>query len=133
MIFTPASTRLVGERLGRSPGHGEHADDDVLVLDGLASSSVARTACGADLRADLRRVGVEDRDDPEAVVGEDVGAGDRRAEVAGAEQRDVVLARGAQDLADLRDQRVDVVADAALAELAEADRSRRICVELTWV
>src|SRR4029079_18752534 len=37
-----------------------------------------------------------------------------------AEQRDVVLARGAQDLADLRDERVDVVADAALAELAEA-------------
>ena len=46
--------------------------------------------------------------------------GDRLAEVAGAEQRDVVLAAGAQDLADLRDQRVDVVAHAALAELAEA-------------
>ena len=41
-------------------------------------------------------------------------------EVAGAEQRDVVLAGGAQDLADLRDERVDVVAHAALAELAEA-------------
>ena len=38
----------------------------------------------------------------------------------GAEQRDVVLARGPQDLADLGDERVDVVADAALAELAEA-------------
>ena len=31
-----------------------------------------------------------------------------------------MLARGAEDLADLRDQRLDVVADAALAELAEA-------------
>ena len=54
------------------------------------------------------------------MVGEDVGAGDRLAEVAGAEEGDVVLAGGAQDLADLRDQRLDVVADAALAELAEA-------------
>ena len=34
-------------------------------------------------------------------------------------ERDVVLARRAQDAADLGDQRVDVVADAALAELAE--------------
>ena len=54
------------------------------------------------------------------MVGEDVGAGDRLAEVAGAEEGDVVLAGGAQDLADLGDQRVDVVADPALAELAEA-------------
>src|SRR5262249_29661093 len=53
-------------------------------------------------------------------VGEDRRAGDRLAEVAGAEQGDVVLPGGAEDLADLRDQRVDVVADPALAELAEA-------------
>ncbi len=33
--------------------------------------------------------------------------------MTGAEQRDVVLAARAQDLADLRDERVDVVADAA--------------------
>ncbi len=54
------------------------------------------------------------------MVGEDVGARDRPAEVSGAEERDVVLAARAQDLADLRHERVDVVADAALAELAEA-------------
>jgi hypothetical protein len=54
------------------------------------------------------------------VVGEDVRVGDRAAQVAGAEQRDVVLPGRAQDLADLPEQRVDVVADAALAELAEA-------------
>src|SRR5690606_36555615 len=42
------------------------------------------------------------------------------AEMPGAEQRDVVLPGGAQDLADLRDQAVDVVAHPALAELAEA-------------
>src|SRR5262249_40663692 len=44
---------------------------------------------------------------------------DRLAEVACPEQGDVVLAGGPQDLADLADQRVDVVADATLAELAE--------------
>ena len=65
-------------------------------------------------------VGIEDGDDAEAVVGEDVRGGDRLAEVAGAEQGDVVLPGGAQDLADLRDQRVDVVAHATLAELPEA-------------
>ena len=85
----------------------------------------------ADLLADLLRVGVEDRHDAEAVVGEDVRAGgDGPAEVAGAEQRDVVLAGGAQDLADLRDERVDVVADAALAELAEA---REVAADLRGV
>ena len=41
-------------------------------------------------------------------------------EVPGADQRDVVLAGRAQDLADLGDERLDVVADPALAELAEA-------------
>ena len=56
--------------------------------------------------------------------------GDRLAEVPGAEQGDVVLAGGAQDLADLRDQRVDVVAHSALAELAEA---RQVAADLGGV
>src|SRR4051812_34253777 len=114
---------VVGHALSRLVGHGEHAHHDVLLVDHLLELVVAaHPQLGAfpDGLADLARVGVEDRDHPEAVVGEDVGACDRLAEVAGAEQRDVVLAAGAQDLADLRDERVDVVADAALAELAEA-------------
>ncbi len=73
-----------------------------------------------DALADLLRVGVEDGDDAEAVVGEDVARRDGPAEVARAEQRDVVLAGRPEDLADLRDERLDVVADPALAELAEA-------------
>src|SRR5205823_4870172 len=84
----------------------------------------------ADLLADLAAVDVEDRDHAEAMVGEDVRRGDRLAEVAGAEERDVVLAGGPQDLADLRDQRVDVVADAALAELAEP---RQVAADLRRV
>jgi hypothetical protein len=63
--------------------------------------------------------GVEHRHYPEAVVGEDVRGRDRRAEVPGAEQGDVVLARGSHDLADLRDERLDVVTNPALAELPE--------------
>src|SRR5919107_55113 len=78
-----------------------------------ASTSVSASGCAAG-------VDVEDGHDTEPVVGEDVRRGDRLAEVAGAEERDVVLAGGAQDLADLRNERVDVVAHAALAELAEA-------------
>src|SRR4051812_8328235 len=73
-----------------------------------------------DLLPELVRVLIEDRDDAEAVVGEDVRARDRLAEVTGTEERDVVLAGGPQDLADLADQAVDVVADPALAELPEA-------------
>src|SRR3954469_13072561 len=111
---------LVGQRLRRGRRHREHADDDVLLLDDLAQVVDRPDRLGAHRLADLRGVVVEDRDDAEPGVGEDVARGDRLAEVAGAEQRDVVLAGGAQDLADLRDERVDVVADAALAELAEA-------------
>src|SRR5215216_3790066 len=46
------------------------------------------------------------------------------------EQRDVVLAGGAQDLADLRDQRVDVVSHPPLAELSEA---RQVAADLRGV
>src|SRR5436305_1655827 len=53
------------------------------------------------------------------VLGEDRGARDRLSQPACADERDVVLALRAQDLADFPQQGVDVVADAALAELAE--------------
>src|ERR687890_266605 len=88
-----------------------------------ASTSVSASGCAA-------WVDVEDGHDTEPVVGEDVRRGDRAAEVAGAEERDVVLTGGAQDLADLRDEAVDVVADAALAELPEA---RQVAADLRGV
>ena len=120
MIFTPACDEVVGDRLGGGGRDGEHADDDVLVLDHRHELGAVAHGRRADDLPDLALVVVEDRDDAEAVVGEDVRRGDRLPEMAGAEQRDVVLARGPQDLADLRHERVDVVADAALAELPEA-------------
>src|SRR5437879_5448267 len=82
------------------------------------------------LGADLLIVGVEHGDHPEAVVSEDVRGRDRGAEMTRAEQRNVVLARGAQDLPDLRHERVHVVANPSLPELAE---SREIATDLGGV
>ena len=121
MIFTPASTRRSATSWAAAAGTARTPTTiSSLGDDRLAARRSRAPRRLADLGADDARVDVEHGDDLEAVVGEDVGAGDRLAEVAGAEEGDVVLAGGAQDLADLRDQRLDVVADPALAELAEA-------------
>ena len=64
-------------------------------------------------------VGVEDGRDVDPVLREDGRACDRLPEPPRPDERDVVLALRPQDLADLAEQRVDVVADPALAELAE--------------
>ena len=88
----------------------------------------------SDRLADLLAVDVEGGRDVEAVVGEDRRAGDRLAEPAGAEERDVVLALRPQDLADLAREAVDVVADArACRTFRTPERSRRICVALMFV
>ena len=86
-----------------------------------------------DARADLLGVVVEHRRDRDAVLGEDRRARDRAPEPSGADERDVVLALRAQDLPDLLEQRVGAVADAALPERPNAERSRRICVALMFV
>src|SRR6478752_7089830 len=110
MIFTPASTR--------SSAHC-CADDDVLVVHGVLEARIRADLDRADRAADERLVRVEDRGDRDPVLAEDRGAGDRLAEPAGADEGDVVLALGAEDPADLTEETVDRVADAALAELAE--------------
>src|SRR5215210_3269777 len=102
-------------------GHREDTHDHVLLADHTLEVVVGTHGERvADLVTDLAGILVEQRNDAEAVVREDVRPGDGLSEVARSEQRDVVLAGGAQDLADLRHERVDVVAHAALAELAEA-------------
>ena len=120
MIFTPASTSLSASAWAAAVGTARTPTTMSSSSTICCRSSGWRTCAVPTFSPIFAVVGVEDRHDAEAVVGEDVRGGDRLAEVAGAEQRDVVLAAGAQDLADLRDERVDVVADAALAELAEA-------------
>ena len=118
---------IVREVLGRCGWHREDRNHDVLVFDHLAQRRVVPDGQRANVGADLLLVGVEHGDHPEAVVGEDVRRRDRRAEVTGAEQSDVVLTRGAQDLADLRHQRINVVAHTSLAELPE---SRQVAPDL---
>ena len=54
------------------------------------------------------------------MVGKNVCLSDRETESACSDQDDVVLSCGAQNRADLTNQRVDVVANAALAKGAEA-------------
>src|SRR5438132_6598114 len=73
----------------------------------------------ADGVPDHLRVGVEDRGDVDSVLGEDRRAGDRLTEAARPDQGDVVLPLRPQDLANLAEQALDVVADASLAELPE--------------
>jgi hypothetical protein len=53
------------------------------------------------------------------VLGEDLGAGDRLTQAPGSDERDVVLALRTEDLADLAEQAVRVVADTPFSELAE--------------
>src|SRR5204863_4934633 len=57
--------------------------------------------------------------DVDPVLREDRRRRDRLAEAAGADERDVVLPLGSQDLADLAEEALDVVAHSALPELAE--------------
>ena len=120
MILTPASTRRSATAWAAAAGTARTPTTTSCSETTCSSSAEVAHRQAPDLVPDQVGIDVEHRDDPEPVVGEDVGAGDRLAEVAGAEEGDVVLAGGAQDLADLGDQRVDVVADAPLAELAEA-------------
>jgi len=79
---------------------------------------------------ELLRVGVEHGSDRDAVLGENRRRGDGGAETPGSDQCDVVLPLGAEDLADLGEERVDRVSDTPLAELAEA---RQVAADLRRV
>ena len=119
MIRTPESISSWATCCAWSAGTATHADDDVLLAHRVREPARVVDLHRADRPPDLLRVVVEDRRDVDPVLREDRRAGDRLAEPAGADERDVVLPLRPQDLADLAEQRVDVVADAALAELAE--------------
>ena len=108
----------------------QDADHDAAVVDDLVEGLEGAHGDAPERGPDLRRVDVEDRRDRDAVLREDRRRGDRPAEAARADQRDVVLPLGAQDLADLGEERVDRVADAALAELPEG---REVAADLRRV
>src|SRR5581483_4978313 len=84
----------------------------------------------ADVVADHAGARVEHGCDVDPMLREDQRARDRLAEPPRADERNVVLALRAQDLPDLRQQRVDRVADSALAELAEV---REVAADLRRV
>src|SRR5207249_9444643 len=94
-------------------------DDDVLLADRLGQPLVLGDRVVADLAPDLLRIRVEDGGDIDAGLGEDRRACDRLAEPPGADQGDVVLPLRPEDLPDLPEERVDVVAHPTLAELPE--------------
>ena len=127
MIFTPASIRSSATCCALSAGTARTPTMMFFSRTASGEAAVVADLDVADRPPDLLRVGVEDGGDVDPVLGEDRRARDRLAEAAGADQRDVVLALRAQDLADLAEQRVDVVADPALAELAE---SREVAPDL---
>ena len=124
---------VVGDLLRRAGRHGEDADDDVLVAHDVLQPTLVLDRRSAERVPDLGLVGVEDGRDVDPVLGEDRRAGDRLPEAAGADQGDVVLALRPEDLADLRQQRVDRVADPRFPNLPKFERSRRIWVALMFV
>ena len=71
---------------------------------------------------DLARVGVDERDDPEAAGAEAAVVGERLAEVADADDRDRPVVGEAELAGDLVEQVLDVVPDAAGAVGARGTR-----------
>ena len=67
----------------------------------------------------LLGVGVDYGRHVDPVLGEDRRRGDRLAQPARTYENDVVLTLRPEDLADLAEQRIDVVADASLTEFSE--------------
>ena len=130
MIFTPEATRSSAADCAADAGTASTPTMMFLSRTAVRQLAVLADHDVADRVADLRRILVEDGGDVDAVLREDRRARDRLAEPARADERDVVLPLRAQDLADLAEQRVDVVADAALAELAER---RQIAPDLSRV
>ena len=87
--------------------------------DFFSSLDVVDRHAAARLLADLLVQVVEQRGDLEAFLPEARIVGEREAEVAGAHDRDAQLPVEAEDLPQVAPQILDVVADAADAELAE--------------
>src|SRR5581483_478219 len=109
----------VRDLLRRDGRYGDHADHDVLLANDVLHVVGRADRDVSEHPPDELRVAVEDGGDVDPVLGEDRGARDRLAEPAGADERDVVLTLRPQDLPDLVEKAVDVVADPSLAELPE--------------
>ena len=120
IAFTPAATTMLTTAWAPAAGHGDHRDADVLTLhDLLEVPDVVDEHPAARTASDLVPQRVEQRHDLEPIIAEPGIVGEREAEVAGAHDPDPDAAVEAENLAQVTAQLLDVVADAADAELAE--------------
>jgi hypothetical protein len=87
-------------------GNRDDAHDDVLLPNRVREARVVADRNVPDRTADLVWIGVENGGDVDSVLREDRRAGNRLTEAPRSDQRDVVLALGAEDLADLSEQRI---------------------------
>jgi hypothetical protein len=114
-----SSNQQIGDLLGVSGGHRQDRQLDPLVADHRRDLVGAHDRQPVDLLADLGRVVVEQRSDADALAAEAFVARDRLAEVADAYQRHRPFVLQPQNVLDLIEELLNVVADALLAEFAE--------------
>ena len=119
MLVTPARTRRSAASCADGGGRGDDTDVDPLGLHDLRQLVDVAHAHAAEHRADLGRVDVDDAGDREAALAEAAVAGERLAEVAGADDDDRPVVGEAELAADLVHEVGDLVADAAGAVAAE--------------
>ena len=117
--MTPAATRRSAASWAAAAGVATTPMLTRLVCTICGSSSMWRTRTPPSTDADLGRVDVDDAGDGEAALAEPAVAGERLAEVAGADDDDRPVVGQAELAADLVDEVVDLVADAAGAVAAE--------------
>src|SRR5262245_21605711 len=115
----PGPRPLVGDGLRGLGRHGDDGDLDATRLELARQIPAGQDRHAPDVAADLGRILVEDRGDPEALAREPLVVEERGAEVAEAHQRHRPLAIEPEDLLELGLEAGDVVTDAAHAELAE--------------
>ena len=116
----PAVDDFVEHRRRRRRGHGDDGDGDpFLAHHAPEGADVVDGHAAARPLADLLALAVEQRGNLEPFGAEAGVVGQRQPEVAGAHDRDPDAAVEAEDLPQVRAQLLDVVADAADAELAE--------------
>ena len=118
--FTPAADDLIQHRLRRFGRHGDYGDiDPFLADDALELADVVDGHAAPRLVADFGIGHVEERRDLEAFATKTGIVGQGQAEVAGAHHRDAEFSVKAQNLPEVALEILDVVSDAADAELAK--------------
>ena len=118
--MTPAATSRSAASWAARAGRGDRRRSTRSLARTIAArSSMRRTRTPPMHRADLGGVDVDDAGDREAALAEAAVAGEGLAEVAGADDHDGPVVGQAELAADLVDEVLDLVADAAGAVAAE--------------